>query len=194
MPDMHRPSTRVHRGVAVLLTTCLATVGLLVSGMSVAQADAELLASTPAADATLDAPPPAIELEFGEEIQALGPEVVVTADDGTTVTDGSAQVDGTTVVQPLTADLPAGDYTVDWRATSADGHPVSDRYTFTVAESTPGVAASSSAPAQATTDVGEASATSPADSPSSGVWIAVVAAGVLLAAALVAVLQLRRRA
>jgi hypothetical protein len=89
------------------------------------------------------------------------------------------QVDGATVVQPLTADLPAGGYTVDWRVTSADGHPLSDRFAFTVAGGA--------------TDVGEAAAVTPAGSSSGGIWIAVGAAVVLLVAALAIVRSLRRR-
>jgi methionine-rich copper-binding protein CopC len=193
---MRRSSAPVHRGITVLLATCLATLGLLVSGMAVAQAHDELVGSSPEAGATLDAAPPQVELEFSGEIQELGTEVVVTSEDGSTVSDGAVRVDGSTVAQPLTADLPAGSYTVDWRATSADGHPLSDSFSFTVAgDATTGAAAGSSAPAPApaTTDVGEASAASPADPSSNGMWIAGIAAGVLLVAAVVAVRSLRRR-
>src|SRR5829696_2666459 len=104
MPFMRRPTVPVppRRGPALLVATCLATLGLLATGMSVAQAHDELLGSRPEAGATLDAAPDRIELEFGAEVQELGTEVVVTADDGTSVTDGPVQVDGTTLVQPLT--------------------------------------------------------------------------------------------
>jgi len=169
----------IRRGLAVLVATCLATAGLLGTGTSVAQAHDELLDSIPAAGATLDTAPAQIELELSEDVQPLGTEVVVTADDGTTASDGPVGIDGTTVVQPLTADLPAGFYTVDWRVTSADGHPLSDRFTFTVADGT--------------TDVGEAAAVTPPESSSGGTWIAVGAAAVLLVAVLVTVRSLRRR-
>jgi copper resistance protein C len=189
------PPTTAGRAIAVLAGACLATLVLLVSGMSAAQAHDELIGSSPEADARLDAAPEEVELQFSGAIQELGTEVVVTAPDGTPVSDGAVLVDGTSVVRPLTADLPAGDYTVVWRATSADGHPLSDEFTFTVASgSTPAPATSSSAAPDAMTDVGEASAaTTPAPSQSSGVWIAGAAALLLLVAALVAVRQLRRR-
>jgi copper resistance protein C len=193
-PDMRCRPARVHHGLAVLLATCLATVGLLATGMSVAHAHDELGSTSPEAGATLDAAPVQVELGFSGEIQQLGTEVVVTSDDGSTVSDGAVRIDGTTAVQPLTADLPAGRYTVDWRAISADGHPLSGTFTFTVAGGAPaGAAASSSAPSPATPDVGEASAAGPASSSSNGLWIAAVATGVLLVAALVAVRPLRRR-
>jgi copper resistance protein C len=176
----------VHRGLAILVATWMATVGLLALGTSAAQAHDELLGSTPEAGATLDAAPDRIELEFSEAVQELGTEVLVTSDDGTTVSDGPAQVDGTTVVQPLTADLPAGGYAVDWRVTSADGHPLSDRFTFTV---TDGAAAGSSA---TTADVGEAAAANQTGSSDVGMWITAGAAVVLVVATVVALRRLRR--
>lgn len=186
--------TTAGRGIAVLVGACLATLVLLVTGTPAAQAHDELVGSSPEADARLDAAPEEVELQFSGAIQELGTEVVVTAPDGTSVSDGPVLIDGTRVVQPLTADLSAGGYTVVWRATSADGHPLSDEFAFTVASgSTPGAATSSSAAPDPTTDVGEASASTPAPSPSSGVWIAGAAALLLLVAALVGVRQLRRR-
>jgi copper resistance protein C len=190
--------TSPHRGLALLVATVLATLGLLAAGTTVAQAHDELVGSTPAPGATLDAAPSDVELEFSGQIQELGTEVLVTGDDGTTVSEGPAQVDGTTVVQPLTADLPAGGYTVDWRATSADGHPLSDRFTFTVTASSTDAAATTTTDSAATssppvtTDVGEAAAASPSTS-SAAIWIAGAAAVVLLLAALVVVRRLRRR-
>ncbi len=158
--------------------------------MSAARAHDALVGSSPDAGATLDAAPTEIELQFSGAIQELGTQVAVTASDGTSVVDGPVQVDGTGVVQPLTPDLPAGDYTVEWRATSADGHPLSDEFSFTVAG---GASASANAmSSEAATVVGEASATSSTDS-SSGMWIGGGAAVVLLVAVLVAVRQLRRR-
>src|SRR5699024_10824890 len=38
------------------------------------------------------------------------------------------------VSHPLADDLPAGEYSVDWRVVSADGHPISGEFTFTVTE------------------------------------------------------------
>jgi methionine-rich copper-binding protein CopC len=182
------------RGIAVLVAAGLATIALLVTGTTAAQAHDELVGSSPQAGARLDAAPAEVELQFSGAIQELGTEVVVTAPDGTAVSDGPVLVDGAGVVQRLTTDIPAGDYTVIWRATSADGHPLSGDWKFTVAGGgTTGVATSSSAAPDPTTDVGEASASTPAPSPSSGVWIAGAAALLLLVAALVGVRQLRRR-
>jgi methionine-rich copper-binding protein CopC len=188
------PPTAAGRGIAVLVGACLATLVLLVTGTSAAQAHDDLVASSPEAGARLDAPPAEVELQFSGTIQELGTEVVVTAPDGTAVADGPLLIDGTTVVQALTADLPPGGYTVAWRATSADGHPLSGDVTFTVAGGgATGAATSSSAAPEPMRAVDEASATTPAASPSSGLWIAGGAALLLLVAALVGIRQLRRR-
>ena len=188
------PPTVERRGIAVLVGACLATLVLLVTGTTAAQAHDELVGSSPQAGARLDAAPEEVELQFSAAIQELGTEVVVTAPDGTAVSDGPVRLDGTRVVQPLAADLLTGGYTVVWRPTSADGHPLSGDWKFTVAGGgTTGVATSSSAAPDPTTDVGEASASTPAPSPSSGAWIAGAAALLLLVAALVGVRQLRRR-
>ena len=171
--------TSAPRAVRLLLLTAGAALTLLVTGPGLAQAHDELVGSTPEGAATLDAAPKTVELEFSGDVQELGTEVVVTAADGSTVSEGALQVDGSTVTQPLASDLAGGEYTVDWRVTSADGHPESDSYTFTVIGGT-------------TTDVGEASATTETGS-SSTAWI-VVGAGVVLAAALAVGLRgLRRR-
>src|SRR5690349_10138172 len=114
-----------------LIAVATLTLGLLIAGTGIAQAHDELLGSNPEAGATLDAAPATVQLEFSGDVQELGTEVVVTADDGSTVSDGAVQVDGATVTQPLAADLTGGEYTVDWRVTSADGHPEADSFSFT---------------------------------------------------------------
>ena len=172
------------RTVRLLLLAAVATLALLVTGAGVAQAHDELLGSTPVAGSTLEAAPVAVELEFSGDVQELGTEVVVTAPDGSTVSVGAVQVDGATVTQPLAADLPGGEYTVDWRVTSADGHPEADSFSFTVA--------GGEAAAGTTTDGGEAAATTDTGA-SSTTWIVVGAVVVLAAAAAVGLRGLRRR-
>ena len=171
--------TSAPRLVRLLVLAAATSLAMLVAGSGSAQAHDELVGSTPTTGATLDAAPATVELEFSGDVQELGTEIVVTAADGSTVSEGALQVDGSTVTQPLASDLAGGEYTVDWRVTSADGHPESDSYTFTVT----GVK---------TTDVGEASATTETGS-SSTAWIVVGAVVVLAAALAVGLRGLRRR-
>jgi copper resistance protein C len=171
--------TSAPRLVRLLVLATATSLALLVTGTGIAQAHDELAGSSPEAGGTVDAAPGTVELEFSGDVQELGSEVVVTAADGSTVSEGALQVDGRTVTQPLAGDLAGGEYTVDWRVTSADGHPESDSYTFTVSGGT-------------TTDVGEASATTETGS-SSTAWIVVAAVVVLAAALAVGLRGLRRR-
>jgi methionine-rich copper-binding protein CopC len=103
---------------------------LLLSGAPAAAAHDELTATSPADGATVAAPTQ-VSLTFSEAVLRVGDRVVVTGPDGD-ATDGALAVDGAVLTQPLRAGLPAGTYTVTWRAASDDGHPVSGRFTFTV--------------------------------------------------------------
>ncbi|MGB7423574.1 MAG: copper resistance CopC family protein [Ornithinimicrobium sp.] len=112
-------------GAAVLLA---ATV---LGPVEAAQAHDELVDTVPTDGAEIDTPPGEVRLEFTGEIAAVGTVVVVTGPLGE-ATDGDPEVEGTAVVQPLTQDAPPGDYTVVWRVTSQDGHPISGELDYTV--------------------------------------------------------------
>jgi methionine-rich copper-binding protein CopC len=118
---------RVRRVLAVL-ACALAAVAL---GAGPAAAHDELLGSLPAAGSTVDSAPDQVVLMFAEPAVAIGTMVAVTGPDGTKLAQGDAQLVGSTVVQALAPGRPAGTYTVDWRVTSADGHPVTGSFTFT---------------------------------------------------------------
>jgi hypothetical protein len=106
------------------------------------------------------------------------------------VSDGPAAIEGTTVVQPLTAGLPAGAYRVDWRSTSSDGHPLSGTFDFTVTAGSAPAASPPGAPSPAS-DARPAPA-SDADG-IAPVWL-VGGAVVLVGLGAVVVARLRRRA
>ncbi|MGY1741105.1 MULTISPECIES: copper resistance CopC family protein [unclassified Blastococcus] len=177
----HARPHRGRRGVAALLTGLAATGLLLLTGTAPASAHDALVAATPADGGAVPTAPAAVTLQFSGVVQELGAEVVVTGPDGAAVGRGEPQVVDATLTQPLAPGLPAGTYSVAWRVTSADGHPVSGSTAFTVTGGTTG-------------PVQEASAARPAGSSSSGAWIAVGAGAVLLVALLVAARSLRRRA
>jgi hypothetical protein len=175
----------LRRLLSGLVLAVAASVVLLVAGMPAASAHDALLGATPADGTSVATAPASIELEFSGVVQELGAEIVVSGPDGAAVSQGDPQVVDTTLTQPLAPDLPAGTYSVAWRVTSADGHPISGTTSFTV---TDGAAAGGSG------DVQEASTARPAGSSSSGPWIAIGAGVVLLGAAAFALRQLRRRA
>ena len=167
---------RLGRGLAALVATLL----LAVLSAGPAAAHTGLVSTDPADGSSLARTPDAVVLTFGEPAISLGTQVVVTGPDGAAA-DGPVQLVDATVRQPLLDGAPAGSYTVDWRVTSADGHPVTGRLTFT-AEAAGAGTYSGPAPAP------------PARQGGQPVWGWVVLAGALTAAAVaVAVLRRRRR-
>jgi methionine-rich copper-binding protein CopC len=127
-----RSTTRSRPAAAAVLAVVLGWLTLLPAAP--AWAHAALIGSDPEAGATLAALPGAATLEFSEEM-ADPAYVVVTAADGTSVTDGDPVVDGREVTQAL-VDGPAGTYTLAFRVVSGDGHPVTGELTFTVTSGT----------------------------------------------------------
>jgi methionine-rich copper-binding protein CopC len=110
-----------------------AAIAVILLGAGSAAAHARLVSATPAAGATLTSAPPAVRLEFDGPPYDIGLGVVVTSPSGQTMSQGRAGIVGNTVVAPLAPLTAAGTYVVAWRVVSADGHPVSGRYTFTYA-------------------------------------------------------------
>ena len=129
---------------ALAVTAVAALVGI--AGAPAASAHDELVSTDPAYGATMATAPDHVTITFTDKALALGTEVKVTAPDGSAAGDGAVQLTGTSVVQPLVAARPAGTYTVDWRVTSADGHPVSGTFTF-VASAATGAPTPSATPA-----------------------------------------------
>ena len=115
-----------------LRTTAAALGAGLVLALVAAPAYAhdELKASNPTDGDTLVTPPAQVVLTFEEPPVALGAQVVVTGPDGP-VSSGAPRLAGDDVVQDVQPQAPAGRYTVEWRVTSDDGHPVSGTLSFT---------------------------------------------------------------
>lgn len=152
-PDRPAPTAARARAVAApapaaralaVLAALLLAFAALVAGAPHAAAHNSLLGTDPEDGATLPTPPTHLTLTFDQPAQALGTEIVVLGPDGATVSTGTAELVDNTVAQALAADLPAGTYTVQWRVTSADGHPLSGELAFTASE---GAAPAVTAPA-----------------------------------------------
>nr|AAP88297.1 CopC [Pseudomonas putida] len=111
--------------------------GLLLSAL--AQAHPKLLSSTPAEGAE-GAAPNRIELHFSENLvtQFSGAKLVMTEMGGRAHSPMpmkakvSASSDPKTMLITPLAPLPAGTYQVQWRAVSADTHPITGNVTFKV--------------------------------------------------------------
>lgn len=144
-----------------LLAVAGATALLLVLGLAPAQAHSELIASTPGDGEEVEEAPAEIVLEFNETIEEIGSEMVVTGPDGEEVNAGDGEASGPLFSQELVEERPAGEYAVQWRVVSADGHPVSGEFTFTSVTDVPGDADEEDGPAGGTSEQTEE--TEPAD-------------------------------
>lgn len=103
-----------------------------------ALAHAKLLQADPDRGDRLSQPPEQVRLQFNEPIEAEFTPLKVFGPQGDRVDRGNARIDpndARAVIVDLKT-LPESSqpriYTVEWRVTSADGHPVNDTYGFTV--------------------------------------------------------------
>ena len=124
-------------------------VGLMVLPVVPASAHATLVQSTPGDGLVVPAGPKQVELHYDQPVGTSAGSVKVLAPEGTRVDTGRiTQSDGgTTVIDQLPAELPAGTYTILWRVLSADTHTVFGASTFSVktASATTGAAAAAAA-------------------------------------------------
>jgi methionine-rich copper-binding protein CopC len=122
----------------VALAAALLTAFLVLFAPLSASAHDSLLASSPEADSTVDTLPAELTLTFSAKLidETGATEVVVTDPSGNSVTEGDATVEGAIVTQQLATEAPAGVYSVTWKVVSSDGHPTSNKFDFTVANST----------------------------------------------------------
>ncbi|WP_055588105.1 copper resistance CopC/CopD family protein, partial [Peterkaempfera griseoplana] len=121
----------------------------LLGGAGTAAAHAALAGSAPAADAVLDTAPREVVLTFSEGVSVPPDGLRVLGPGGLRVDDrrpGHAGGDGRTARVALGPGLPQGTYVVSWRVVSADSHPVSGGFTFSVGHESaaPAVAANGS--------------------------------------------------
>ncbi|MFN2539623.1 MAG: copper resistance CopC/CopD family protein [Mycobacteriales bacterium] len=122
------------RRMGGLLVSLLAALVLLGVAAPDALAHAALLKTTPQDSQILESAPREVTLTFGEDVSiGLGQLKVLTAE-GTRVDTGvPTQSSGGSVVHiPLSSGLGQGSYVVLWRVVSADSHPVSGAFTFSI--------------------------------------------------------------
>ncbi|MEH3156844.1 MAG: copper resistance protein CopC [Gordonia paraffinivorans] len=125
--------------VLVVLTTLLA---------GPASAHSTLVSSDPANGSSVASGPGSVTLTFNEALQdAYDALTVVGPDNRYWQVDQKASVEGPRITVGLRPLGPAGEYRVNYRVTSADGHPVSGQVRFTLTTAgtgTPGAEATAS--------------------------------------------------
>ncbi|WP_097970390.1 copper resistance CopC/CopD family protein [Streptomyces sp. gb14] len=131
------PIRRPLAAVALLTALVSLVFGLLLAGAGPASAHAALTGSDPADGAVVDTAPKEVTLSFSEAI-AVGDDSIRVLDPSGKRADTDAEPkdlsEGSTVRYgvALHSGLPDGTYTVAWQAISADSHPISGAFTFSI--------------------------------------------------------------
>ncbi|WP_328967489.1 copper resistance CopC/CopD family protein [Streptomyces sp. NBC_00239] len=126
------PPTRRTLTVVALVATVLA---LLLGGAGSAFAHTSLSASDPAEGTVLKTAPEQVTLTFTESVGLSDDSLRVLSPDNERVNPRPAQHaddKGNTARVALSGKLPQGTYTVAWRVVSADSHPISGAFIFSV--------------------------------------------------------------
>lgn len=131
------PIRRPVAAAALLAALVSLVFGLLLAGAGPASAHAALTGSDPQDGAVVDTAPKEVTLSFSEAI-AVGDDSVRVLDPNGKRADTEAEPrdlsEGGTVRYgvALHSGLPDGTYTVAWQAISADSHPISGAFTFSI--------------------------------------------------------------
>lgn len=188
-PARHGSTT--WRPLAALISALLVLLGsavTLVVAAGPAAAHDVLVSTSPATGSTVTRTPSRVVLTFTDPALSIGTQMVVSGPAGPVTVPPPRVVDNT-VVQDLPGASPAGRYTVRWRVTSADGHPVSGDVSFT--SRTPGAPSSVGAHATTTAPASAEQAAASGSSVPVGALLGLLALVAVLAA--VGVVVRRRR-
>ncbi|MEU7614528.1 copper resistance protein CopC [Micromonospora rifamycinica] len=113
-------------------------VALLLAPAGPAAAHAVLASSSPVASAVVPSAPSEVVLTFTESVRKVPDKVRVIAPDGSRADRGEPRFEGSVVTIGVDPAGPRGTYLVSYRVISADSHPVSGAFTYSVgAPSTP---------------------------------------------------------
>ncbi|MFE9957984.1 copper resistance CopC/CopD family protein [Micromonospora sp. NPDC005299] len=137
-----RPVAVADRPWAARLATAagllVTLVALLLAPATPASAHAVLVSSSPAASAVVPSAPAEVVITFSEGVRKVPDKVRVIAPDGSRADRGEPTFKGAVVTIPVDPSGARGTYLVSYRVISADSHPVSGAFTYSVgAPSTP---------------------------------------------------------
>ncbi|MEX5262285.1 copper resistance protein CopC [Kocuria sp. CPCC 205263] len=127
----HPVRAQCSRRVLPVVLTGLLVLVLAVLGVPAAVAHTELTGATPGEGQVLAQAPATVTLSFNEPVGASAETVQVHTPAGDPVAAQVQALDTTVTLTPATT-LGPGTHTVVWRVISADGHPISGSFTFSV--------------------------------------------------------------
>ncbi|AKJ12132.1 membrane protein [Streptomyces incarnatus] len=125
--------TRHPGSLRTLVLLFLAVIGVTLAGAAPASAHAALTGSDPAQGVVVKQAPSQVALTFSEKVAMNDDSLRVLDPRGKPVQTGKpANLSGTTYAVQLRKGLGKGTYTVTYQVVSADSHPVSGAYTFSI--------------------------------------------------------------
>lgn len=120
------PKANLKSAVILIVASLLGTAAF---------AHADLKSAEPAAGSAATTSPTQIRITFSEAVIAKFSGVELKDQAGKLIATGKAVVDPankSVLVVPISEQLPAGNYTVEWHAVSEDSHRVKGAYSFSV--------------------------------------------------------------
>lgn len=139
-----------------LIVAVLAISALLI-GAPTASAHSVVTGSNPADGSEIASGPAQVSISFNEVPQSQFATLNVVGPDGNLWSKGDPRIEGQSIVVDVGELGPVGEYTIAYRVTSADGHPISGTLGFTLSaegSGTPGAAASAAAEGESDDDSG----------------------------------------
>ena len=118
----------VRSSVFAMLVAVVALLAGVFAGP--ASAHSALIGSNPDQGAKIDTAPERVVLTFNEDIKPAYATLVVVGPDNNYWQKGEPVVSGAEVSVPLQGLGQAGEYKINYRVTSADGHPIEGQRTF----------------------------------------------------------------
>ena len=129
---VRRPSRAVAARSGAVAGLLLLLVALLLVPATPAAAHAVLVSSSPAASAVVPEAPAQVVITFSEGVRKVPGKVRVIAPDGSRADRGEPTFQGAEVTIPVDPSAGRGTYLVSYRVISADSHPVSGAFTYSV--------------------------------------------------------------
>lgn len=189
---------RLSKALARTVAIAAIALGAVWGGAQAASAHDSLESTTPPSGGSVSSLSE-VSLDFSANLLGYdgGNIVIVLGPDGRHYETDCVQLSGPTLTAPVALGAP-GEYQVEWRAVSSDGHPISGSFSFT--STTAGASAGAEqSPCAAAAGAGEAPSAAPDTAPSagpSGLTVGLVVGGavvVLVGVLVVVILRTRSR-
>lgn len=123
----------------------------VLSPISIALAHTEIVSTSPAKDSDANVPQESISITFSEPPLVDGAAIVIMNETGDILDSPAPTLAGATLSIPWPTDLTPGEVLVTWRATAADGHVLSNEFSFKYTAAAESGVAPSALPADAAT-------------------------------------------